>query len=296
MVGHSEKFLDYLRQVKRYSSHTLLAYRTDLVQFADFMNEQYGVDNFEQANASMVRTWFAGLMDEGIAKSTFNRKRSTLRSFFKFLITNDLIESNPLDHLAAVKKDKRLPVYVDEDKLDDLLNPDDFEHNFHGLRDLLMLEMLYTTGMRLSELINLRHNDIDSSRKQVSITGKGNKQRSVPLLDSLLYTYNKYCEEKNRVYGTNVSPFVFVTDKGKQLYPGFVHRRVRNFLGRVTTKTRKSPHVMRHSFATHMLNRGADLNAIKELLGHANLSATQIYTHNTIEKIKQVYKLAHPKA
>ncbi len=296
MVGHSEKFLDYLRQVKRYSSHTLLAYRADFTQFTDFLNDQYGVDDLEQANASMVRTWFAGLMDEGLAKSTFNRKRSALRSLFKFLIANDVIESNPMDHLAAVKKDKRLPVYVEEDKLDTLLNPNDFENNFQGMRDLLMLEMLYTTGMRLSELINLKHNEIDSSRKQVSITGKGNKQRSVPLLDSLFYTYNRYCDEKNRVYGANASPFVFVTDKGNQLYPGFVHRRVCNYLGRVTTKTRKSPHVMRHSFATHMLNRGADLNAIKELLGHANLSATQVYTHNTIEKIKQVYKQAHPKA
>ncbi len=296
MVRHSEKFLDYLRQVKRYSPHTLLAYRADLVQFADFLNAQYGMDEIAQANASMLRTWFAGLMDEGLAKSSFNRKRSALRSFFKFLMANEVLDSNPMDHLSAVKKDKRLPVYVEEDKLETLLNPDDFEKDFRGMRDLLMLEMLYTTGMRLSELINLKHTDIDSSRKQVSVTGKGNKQRSVPLLDSLLDTYNKYCEEKTLVYGADTSPFVFITDKGNQLYPGFVHRRVRNYLGRVTTKTRKSPHVMRHSFATHMLNRGADLNAIKELLGHANLSATQVYTHNTIEKIKQVYKQAHPKA
>ena len=296
MVGHSEKFLDYLKQVKRYSAHTLLAYRIDLIQFSEYLREQYGLVEIEHANASMVRSWFAGLIDEGIAKSTFNRKRSALRSYYRFLIANDVIVTNPVEHLASVKKDKRLPVYVDEEKLDNLLKPDSFEKNFQGIRDFLMLEMLYTTGMRLSEIINLKHNDIDSSRKQVSIIGKGNKQRSVPLLDSLLNTYIIYCEEKDRVYGANTSPFVFVTKKGNQLYPGFVYRRVRNYLGRVTTKTRKSPHVMRHSFATHMLNRGADLNAIKELLGHANLSATQVYTHNTIEKIKQVYKQAHPKA
>ncbi len=296
MVGCSEKFLKYLRQVKRYSNHTLLAYSTDIDQFSSFLNEHYELEGVEHANAAMVRTWFASLMEEGISRSTFNRKRSALRSLFKYLISNDIAEVNPMDHLAAVKKDKPLPVYVDEEKFDTLLKPDDFADSFKGMRDLLMLEMLYATGMRLSELINLQHKNIDSSRKQISITGKGNKQRLVPLFDSLLVTYHKYCEAKKEEYWNHASPYVFVTDKGKQLYPGFVYRKVRFYLGRVTTKTRKSPHVIRHSFATHMLNRGADLNAIKELLGHANLSATQVYTHNTIEKIKQVYKQAHPKA
>ncbi len=296
MVGYSEKFLDYLQHVRRYSDHTLLAYRTDINQFLKFLNDQYNIQQVEVADASMVRTWFAGLMDEGISRNTFNRKRSALKSLFKYLVTNEIIGANPMDRMAAVKKDKRLPVYIDEEKLNTLLQPDDFAVDFKGIRDLLMLEMLYTTGMRLSELIYLQHKDIDTGRKQISITGKGKKQRSVPLLDSLLDTYIKYCEEKNREYGDAASPYVFVTDKGEKLYPGFVYRRVRSCLGKVTTKTRKSPHVMRHSFATHMLNRGADLNAIKELLGHASLSATQVYTHNTIEKIKQVYKQAHPKA
>ncbi len=296
MACYSEQFLDYLRQVKRYSDHTLLAYQIDIEQFMGFLSDQYGIQQVELANASMVRTWFAGLMDERIARSTFNRKRSTLRSLYKFLLAYDIIQINPMDHLAAVKKGKRLPVYIDEDKLDTLLQTEDFVTDFNGMRDLLMLEMLYGTGMRLSELIHLQHKDIDAGRKQISITGKGKKQRSLPLLDSLLDTYNKYCLEKRREYDLKASNYVFVTDKGEQLYPAFVYRRVRKYLGRVTTKTRKSPHVMRHSFATHMLNRGADLNAIKELLGHSSLSATQVYTHNTIEKIKQIYKQAHPKA
>ncbi len=283
-------------QVKRYSQHTLLSYRIDLKQFEDFTAERFGVNGMEEADSSMVRTWFAELMDSGIARSTFNRKRSALRSAYKYMLSVGLIQKSPMDKLAAVKKDKRLPVYVEEDKLGDLLDPDNFGSDFEDLRDLFILELLYGTGMRLSELIGLKHTDIDEGRRLITITGKGNKQRVMPLMQRILDIYRAYDKGKRLKFGDQPGRWVFVTNKGKQLYPRFIYRKVNHYLGTVTTRARRSPHVMRHSFATHMLNRGADLNAIKELLGHASLAATQVYTHNTIEQIKQVYKQAHPKA
>ena len=283
-------------QVKRYSQRTVLSYSVDIKQFEVFLAGRFGIQDLLQAESSMVRTWFAELMDTGIARSTFNRKRSALRSFYKYLLSSGVVDKSPMDRLAAIKKDKRLPVYVEEDKLEELFRSEDFGDEFTGLRDLFILELLYGTGMRLSELINLKHSDIDEGRQLLTITGKGNKQRILPLLSKLLDVYKLYDKKKRQKFGSDASDWVFVTNKGEQLYPQFVYRRVHYYLGKITTRTRKSPHVMRHSFATHMLNRGADLNAIKELLGHAGLSATQVYTHNTIEKIKQIYKQAHPKA
>ena len=282
--------------MKRYSPRTILSYKIDLKQFEDFVAERFGVEGLHDADSSMVRTWFAELMDAGLARSTFNRKRSALRSTYKYLLSTGVIQKSPMDKLAAVKKDKRLPVYVEEEKLQELLEAENFGDNFTDLRDLFMLELLYGTGMRLSELIALKHNDVDKARRLVTITGKGNKQRIMPLIQRILDVYRSYDREKRSKFRSQASRWVFVTNKGEQLYPRFVYRRVNYYLGKITTRTRKSPHVMRHSFATHMLNRGADLNAIKELLGHASLSATQVYTHNTIEQIKQVYKQAHPKA
>jgi integrase/recombinase XerC len=296
MGTYSDRFLEYLLQVKRYSQRTILSYRIDIEQFEAFVAERFEIMDLLQVESAMVRTWFAELMDAGIARSTFNRKRSALRSLYKYLLSEGLVQKNPMDKLAALKKDKRLPVYVEEDKLEDLLKAGNFGEGFDDFRDLLILELLYGTGMRLSELIGLKHSDIDEGRQLVTITGKGNKQRILPLLGKVLDVYSLYDREKRRKFGAGACRWVFVTDKGEQLYPQFVYRRVNYYLGQITTRTRKSPHVLRHSFATHMLNRGADLNAIKELLGHAGLSATQVYTHNTIEKIKHIYKQAHPKA
>jgi integrase/recombinase XerC len=296
MGAHSDRFLDYLLQVKRYSQRTVLSYRIDIEQFESFAAERFEIMDLLQVESLMVRTWFAELMDTGIARSTFNRKRSALRSLYKYLMSDGLIEKNPMDSLSAVKKDKRLPVYIEEDKLEELLKAENFGSGFSDLRDLMMLELLYGTGMRLSELINLKHSDMDEGRQLLTITGKGNKQRILPLLGKVVDVYGLYATEKRRKFGAGAGNWVFVTDKGEQLYPQFVYRRVKYYLGQITTRTRKSPHVLRHSFATHMLNRGADLNAIKELLGHAGLSATQVYTHNTIEQIKHIYKQAHPKA
>ncbi len=296
MNAYSDQFLGYLLQVKRYSQHTLLSYGVDLQQFECFISERFGAEGMHQADSSMVRTWFAELMDAGFARSTFNRKRSSLRSAFKYMLSAGIIQQSPMDKLAAVRKDKRLPIYVEEEKLQELLESDNFGGDFEDLRDLFMLELLYGTGMRLSELIALKHADVDEARRLITITGKGNKQRVMPLTQRVLDVYRSYDRQKRLKFENQLSRWVFVTNKGEQLYPRFVYRRVNHYLGKVTTRARRSPHVMRHSFATHMLNRGADLNAIKELLGHESLAATQIYTHNTIEQIKQVYKQAHPKA
>ncbi len=296
MGVYTDLFLDYLLKVKRYSTRTITSYRTDIVQFEAFIKERYGVDGVQDADASLVRTWFAELIDGGNSRNTFNRKLSALRSLYKYLFSTGIISINPMVKMTAVKKERRLPVYVEEESIEALLDPAYFENNFSGLRDLLILELFYSTGMRLSELLELKHADVNTEKQQIRIFGKGQKQRIVPMLDGVMRIYHAYSSQKLKELGDLPGDWVFVTDKGRKLYAGFVYRRVNYLLSRVSTKTRKSPHVMRHSFATHMLNRGADLNAIKELLGHSNLSATQVYTHNTVEKIKQVYKQAHPKA
>ncbi len=297
MGHHSARFLDYLTRVKRYADHTLTAYRNDLKQFESFLSESYEMSDAHRADPAMIRSWLASLTKEGVARKSINRKISCLRSMYTYLEAGGVVDRNPMLRIKSLKSEERLPVFLEEEKLDALLDSGDFEAGYNGLRDLLILELLYATGMRLSELIHLAHRDIDTGAGQLKIKGKGSKQRIVPMLDRIIGLYNSYLQEKREVVGkTDPDDPVFVTGKGKQLYPVWVHRKVERLLARVSTKTRKSPHVIRHSFATHMLNRGADLNAIKELLGHANLSATQVYTHNSIEKIKRVYKQAHPKA
>jgi integrase/recombinase XerC len=291
-----ENFLQYLKQEKRYSAHTLLAYANDINQFGAYLQNQYSLEDLSQASSSIVRSWLASLMDNGLSKVSLNRKISTLKSFYKYHYKEGNISTNPLDKISPVKKDRKLPVFIEEEKLEALFDLHGFGPGFGGLRDQLMIGLLYSTGIRLSELIGLKHNDVDTVNNTIRVTGKRNKQRIVPLLKEVRDTYAIYCDEKGKLYGELADTFVFVTDKGSKLYPGFVYRRVVRLLKQVTTRTRKSPHVLRHSFATHMLDHGADLNAIKEILGHASLSATQIYTHNTIEKIKHIYKLAHPKA
>ncbi len=296
-MGHySEKFLEYLGSVRRYSVHTIAAYRNDLGQFECFLKEQYGLACSCEADASMVRSWLAHQSRSGIARSSLNRKVSSLSSYYRFLAKNFPLAQNPMQKVVPVKKEGRLPVFIDEDNLKSLFDNTAFGSDFNGLRDLLMLELFYTTGIRLSELIGLRHSDVDTGGLKLRVTGKGNKQRIIPLLEGVVQTYIRYCEEKQRLFEGDRPEQVFVTARGKRLYPLFVYRRVGYYLGMVTTKSRKSPHVLRHSFATHMLDHGAELNAIKELLGHASLSATQVYTHNTAEKIKNVYKQAHPRA
>jgi len=235
-------------------------------------------------------------MDSGITPVTVHRKISCLRVFFKFLRKEGIIKSDPLEKVVLPKRKKTLPVFVEEGALDTLLDENNFGNDFAGLRNRLIIEMLYMTGMRRAELTGLRNRDIDFSGASIKVTGKRNKQRIIPVSGPLVSKIKEYMRSRIEVAGTDKDEWLFITEKGNKLYDKYVYNVVKGYLSMVTTIEKKSPHVLRHTFATHMLNRGADLNAIKEFLGHANLSATQVYTHNTFEKLKKIYKQAHPRA
>lgn len=296
MAVSTEKFLQYLEREKRYSAHTLVSYGTDLQQFSDYFRDQYEVEDLEDVKAPMVRSWIAHAMQQGIARSSINRKLSSLKSFFRFALKHGLVEVSPMEKVISVKKAKVLPVFVKEEEMERLLDHSVFKPGFAGKRDRLILELLYTTGMRLSELCGLQHQDFDARKNTIKVLGKRAKQRIIPVMQEVADQYQDYCLEKEKMFAGAADTHILVTDRGKMIYPKYVYRLVNHYLSGVTTRSRKSPHVLRHTFATHMLDHGADLNAIKEILGHASLSATQIYTHNSIEKIKNVYKQAHPKA
>lgn len=296
MMGNcADTFIGHLQKEKRYSSHTILAYRGDLDQFLTFLSSQYEVFDLLDADAGMVRSWLASLIDNGLSRASLNRKISALKSFYRYVVRQGLLKVSPLEKIMLVKKEEKLPEFIEEGPLGDLFDAHGFGPGFSGIRDRLIMVFLYTTGMRLSELIGLKHEDVDTYDQVIRLTGKGGKQRVVPLIREAAKAYEAYMAEKLNLFGENGS-WVVVTDRGRQAYPRFIYRRVVRHLALVTTRKKKSPHVLRHTFATHMLEHGADLNAIKDILGHASLSATQVYTHNTIEKIKSIYKQAHPKA
>ena len=286
---HKEKFLHYLKHEKRYSVHTLLSYSTDLKQFTNFLSSEFSVKSIRKVNFQLVRSWIAKLLNENISARSVNRKITTLKTYFRFLIREDVINQSPMQKIISPKTSKRLPVFVEQVKMEQLLNEIDFGVGFLAQRDRLILELFYFTGIRLSELINLKNKDINYSDSTILVLGKRKKERLIPLTSDILSKIKK-------LNSSNKSKYLFTTDKGKQISTKQVYRLVNKYLSMVTTLGKKSPHILRHTFATHMLNNGADINAIKELLGHANLSATQIYTHNTIEKLKTVYKQAHPRA
>ncbi len=289
-----QSFLQYIRFEKRFSSHTVRAYQSDLEQFTKYLKETYEVTESAAVIHPMIRSWMVHLMESGMTSRSINRKITTLKTFFKFLLRKEEIVVNPMLKVQAPKTSKRLPVFIDQSKMELLFDEKNFGTEFSGLRDRLVLEFLYSTGMRLSELIGLKDSSIDSYQSQLKVLGKRNKERIIPFTHKLKSAIKYYLEERNKIFPSTSS--FFVTDAGKPMYPKFVYRTVTHRLGEVTTLDKKSPHVLRHTFATHMLNNGADINSVKELLGHANLSATQVYTHNTIEKLKKVYKQAHPRA
>lgn len=286
-------FIDYVKFEKRYSVHTVIAYQNDLEEFLLFTKEKYEEVDPARISASIIRSWLASLREHPIQPRSINRKLSTLRSWYKFLLKNKKVEVNPLQKILPPKSGKRLPVFVERIPMDRLLHQVEFPDTFEGHTQRLIIDLLYATGIRRSELINLKNADIDRSAKTIKVLGKGSKERIIPISAELLSRMDAYQEEKEQMGFDRVS-FLLVTKKGKKLYPEYVYRSVKKYLGLVTTLEKKSPHVLRHTFATHLVNNGADLNAIKELLGHANLSATQIYTHNTIEQLKTVYEQAHP--
>ena len=288
------KFIEHLKFEKRYSPHSLIAYEGDLKQWALFLHSEYEVSTLNEVNASFIRSWLVSLMEAGLEARSVNRKITTLKSFYKYAVRSHWVELNPMGKITSPKVSKRLPVYIEAEKLDLMLDNQLFEDDFDGRRDHLILELFYGTGMRLSELLGLSIQHVDIRNLQLKVTGKRNKQRIIPLFPSLANQLSNFIEERNGIASDN--SILFIRKDGKALYPAFVYRLVKKYLSTVSTQKKRSPHVLRHSFATEMLNKGADLNAIKEILGHANLSATQVYTHNTIEKLKAAYKQAHPRA
>ncbi|MCF8451607.1 MAG: tyrosine-type recombinase/integrase [Pedobacter sp.] len=290
-----EQFIQYLQFEKRFSPLTVTAYQKDLNQFLVFS----ALSESELLNVTyqQVRSWMVALMDQGNEAKTINRKISSLRSFYRFLQRNELIKTNPMTQVRAPKIPKRLPVVIAEQKMDTFLDGGfDFVDGFSGLRDRLIIELLYGTGIRLAELVGLKDEDVDIYEQQIRVLGKRNKQRIIPVHSSLAKLIADYNFQKLSQNFNNKSKTLIVTDNGRDVYPKFVYRTVRTVLSTVSTHDKKSPHILRHSFATSLLNRGADLNAIKELLGHSSLAATQVYTHNSVEKLKAIYKQAHPKA
>jgi integrase/recombinase XerC len=291
-----QSFLDYLKFEKRYSPHTLISYENDLLSFFDFLSTTYGEQELAAINHSYIRSWLAEMKGNKITSKTINRKISSLRSFFKYHLKRGVITSMPTAQLIAPKVSKRLPVFMKEQDTKELIETlHSSAGDWKSLNAAALITLFYATGMRLSELIGLKEKQLDLSRSQIRVLGKGNKERLIPVSAEVIRYIQSYREQKLKEFGSGEG-FLMVTEKGKKMYPKYAWALVNQYLGKVSTLDKKSPHVLRHTFATHLVNNGADLNAVKELLGHASLAATQVYTHNTIEKLKNVHKKAHPKA
>jgi len=290
------QFLTYLQHEKRYSPHTIQSYKTDLLQFSEYMLQTFELSLIEVGYVH-VRNFMVALLEDHVSENSVGRKLSTLRSFYKHLSREGLIPVNPMTLVKAPKVPKRLPVFVDDQKLDVLLDSGEFfDDTFPSVRDKLVIETLFGTGMRLAELLSLKESDIDFYGATVRVLGKRNKERIIPISKVLKDQMKAYIDLKTLQNFNNKTGGLIVTDKGAPAYTKLIYRIVTSYLTNISTQDKKSPHVLRHSYATSLLNRGADLNAIKELLGHASLAATQVYTHNSVERLKSIYKQAHPKA
>lgn len=294
--SYQSAFLDHLRFQKRYSNNTCIAYENDLSAFSTFLAINYEITDVQSVKTTYIRSWLAEIKENEITSRTINRKISSLRSFFKYLLKQEVIKVNPATTITSPKVPKRLPQFVEEKDTNTLLHDLEFEPNFKGQTEKLIIQILYNTGIRKAELINLKEHNIDKSNRQLKVLGKGNKERIIPLSQELIEIIFDYIEEKRKLHGRLEHGLLCVSATGKALDPKAVYNIVKKHLTEVTTIDKRSPHILRHTFATHLMNKGADLNAVKELLGHSSLAATQVYTHNTIEKLKDVYKKAHPKA
>lgn len=287
-------YLQYLRFEKRVSPHTFIAYQQDLAQFTTFITQQYGFSEISDIRHFHIRSWLASLKDDPKKATSINRKRAALHSFFRFLLKQKIVSQNPVKQLHSLRKEERLPQYLKEKETEYLLEEKSFGEGFKGSTDRLICELLYQTGMRRNELLQLKETDIEWSLRQIRVLGKGNKERLIPVGTLILEHITDYISEKKKL-GLIETPNLLVLETGKPLYPNYIYRAVKDNLNEVTTLKKKSPHILRHSFATHLLNNGANIQAIKDLLGHSSLAATQIYTHNNIEKLKEIHKLNHPR-
>lgn len=289
-------FLKYISYEKRYSQHTVTSYQNDLRQFAEYLSDKFNVSDLAGASKLMVRSWVLSLMDQGIAPKSVNRKIASLRSYYKFLLKREAIEKDPTAQVKLLKTPKELPDFADENELSIQLDSDSFKEGFAGNQQRIIMELLYGTGMRLSELLGLKETDINRHERTVKVLGKRNKERIIPISASLIQVIDDYIDDKNHRFEANPNGKLIVNNNGGEAYPMLIYRTVKEYLNRVSSVDKKSPHVLRHTFATHLLNKGADLNAVKDLLGHSSLAATQVYTHNSLEKLKAVFDQAHPKA
>ncbi len=290
-----QPFLNYLKFEKRYSRHTVISYETDLISFFDYITTQYGEMSLGQLSHGYIRSWLASLKDEGLTGKSINRKISALKSFFKYQLKTGEVKQSPMTRVIAPKNEKRLPSFVADKDIKTLFEHVAVPEGWQGSTERLLLLVFYHTGMRLSELIQLKDSQVNAASHSLKILGKGNKERIVPVSPELMKVIKEYQQERAKQFEVDQA-YLFLNEKGKPLAPRAVYTIVKKYLSLVTTVEKRSPHVLRHSFATHLTNNGADLNAIKELLGHSSLAATQVYTHNSIEKLKNIYKKAHPKA
>ena len=288
-------FLDYLKFQKRYSHHTIISYQNDLKDFFDYIESGYGTLSLPEISSNLVRSWLAQLKQNKIASKSINRKISSLKSFFKYQLRKEVLSVSPMATIVSLKVNKRLPSFIEEKELNVLFNEVEFPDTWEGRTNKLLIKIFYQTGMRLSELINLKESQIDRSNNNIKILGKGNKERIVPVNKDLQTDIFDYISEKKKIENYEIG-YLLINKKGKKLQPRYVYSIVKGYLSTVTTNDRKSPHILRHSFATHLTNNGANINAVKELLGHSSLAYTQIYTHNNIKKLKDIHKRAHPKS
>jgi len=292
-----QSFLDYLKFEKRYSVHTITSYQTDITAFFIYLNKSFGKLQLSEITHNFIRSWLADLKEKKLTSKSINRKISTLRSFFKYHLKRGAISVVPTSKLIAPKIGRRLPVFIKESETKQLLETlNNSTENWKTLNARMLISLFYATGMRVSELINLKEKQLDPARLQVKVLGKGNKERIIPVSKEVIGAIKVYQALKRKTFDENRENILLVTEKGKKMYPRYAWALVNTYLGSLPTLDKKSPHVLRHTFATHLMNNGAELNAVKELLGHSSLASTQVYTHNTIEKLKDIHKKAHPKS
>jgi len=289
-----DSFIKFLRQERRLSHHTVISYEADLKQFQSFFSDYSSNQKIETADKRAIRSWIVELSLKNLSPKSINRKIATLKSFFKFLIKREIMEVNPTANINSLKTDQKIPNFIKEKDINYLFDNLKVENNFEGQRDLLILELLYGTGIRISELINLKAKNINITKKEIKVLGKRNKERIIPIHDHILIQIDRFTNKKNDIISDQ--EYLLCTKKGNQLYPMLIYRIVKKHLSSLINSKQYNPHLLRHTFATHILNKGGDLNSIKDLLGHESLAATQIYTHNSIEKLKETFKASHPRA
>ena len=290
-----KSFIDYLQLEKKYSPNTIKAYENDIMSFSDYNKNEFDQSSINKVDYSQLRSWIVKLVESKISNRSINRKISSLNTYYKFLLKIEKIKKNPLDNHRALKTKKIIQLPFSEKEVINALDINNFKNSFEGKRDRLIIEMLYSTGIRRIELIGIKINDIDFSGKKIKVLGKRNKERFIPMLESTISLIQDYTDYRNELKRIHNKDFLFLTSKGEKIYENLVYRITNKYFDYVSTKVKKSPHILRHSFATHLLNNGADLNAVKDLLGHSSLAATQVYTNRSIEEIKKVYSNTHPR-